>query len=65
MYKHTDVFSLFNDEVEGWLDDDSCIILRAITRNNDSVELTADQAREIAEKLVNLADKLDKLDGFA
>jgi hypothetical protein len=64
IYKHTNVFSLCNDEVEGWLDGDSCVVLRAINKSNDPVWLTANQAREVAKKITEAADELDRLDGL-
>jgi len=59
MYKHSDIFSLFNDEAVGWIDDDSSIMLKVITGHNNPVELSAKEAREIAKKLIEMADKLD------
>jgi len=64
MYKLTDVFNLYdnecNDEVICWIEQNSSIMLRAIVKGyNDPVELTSDEAREIAKKLIEMADKLD------
>jgi hypothetical protein len=49
------------DDVHCWLEADSSIMLKAITRFGDPVELSADEAREIAAALMVLANKLEPL----
>ena len=45
-----------------WLEQDSSIQLKAASANGDPVELTVDEAREIASALIAAAQKLDALD---
>jgi len=49
-------------EVYFWLEQDSSIMLKAASGHGDPVELTADDAREIAAALILAAQKLDALD---
>jgi hypothetical protein len=49
-------------EVYFWLEQDSSIHLKAVSAHDDPVELTADEAREIASALISTAQKLDALD---
>jgi hypothetical protein len=49
------------DDVTCWLEKDSSVMLKAVTRFGDSVELVADDARAIAAALVALADRLEPL----
>ena len=59
----SDEHILFDGEVKFWLEQESSIHLKAATKQyNDPVELTAEQAREVGEKLILLADKLTELD---
>jgi len=44
-----------------WLEQESSIHLKAISGHGDPVELTADEAREIAAALIATAQKLDEL----
>ncbi len=45
-----------------WIEQESSIHLRALSPPDDPVELTADEARSIAEGLNQIADHLDKID---
>jgi len=47
------------DDVFCWLEHESSIMLKAATKSNDPVELTADDARAIASALLSLAQRLD------
>lgn len=47
------------DDVFCWLEQDSSIMLKAVTRFGDPVELVAGEARAIAEALLALADRLE------
>ena len=47
------------DDVRCWLERDSSVMLKAVTRFGDPVELVADEARAIAGALVALADRLE------
>ena len=49
------------DDVYCWLEQESSIMLKAVTRFGDPVELVADDARAIAAALLSLADRLDPL----
>jgi hypothetical protein len=49
-------------EVYFWLEQDSSIHLKAVSAHGDPVELTADDAREIAAALIATAQRLDDLD---
>ena len=49
-------------EVYLWLEQDSSIHLKAASEHGDPVELTADEAREIASALIATAQKLDERD---
>jgi hypothetical protein len=50
------------NDVQCWLDQESSIMLKAVTRFGDPVELTAREARAIADSLINLASRLDAED---
>lgn len=58
--EHFDVLQPAKD-VSCWLDQDSSIMLKAITSFGDPVELVADEARSIAAALLALADRLEPL----
>lgn len=47
------------DNVCCWLEIDSSIMLKAVTKFGDPVELSAGDARSIADALVLLANRLD------
>ena len=53
----------FSDgDVYMWIEQDSSIYIKAVTQNfNDPVELTSEEAREIADGLLNLANELDEM----
>ena len=46
-------------DVYCWIEQDSSVMLKAITQFADPVELTSDEARDIATVLLSLADRLD------
>ena len=46
-------------DVYCWLEADSSVMLKAVTRFGDPVELSSDEAREIAAALLALADRLE------
>jgi hypothetical protein len=50
------------EDVYGWVEQESSVMFKAVTRHGDPVELTADQARSVAEALRTLADQLESLD---
>ena len=47
---HTETFSVAEDIV-GWVDNDSSIMLKAVTKFGDPVELNAEQAQELINAL--------------
>ena len=49
------------DDVYCWLEQDSSVMLKAVTKHGDPVELTATDARAIASTLLALADRLEPL----
>ena len=50
------------DQAQMWIEQDSSIHLKAVSPYGDPIELTADDAREIATALLRLAAELDALD---
>jgi len=61
MSNRISVHKFADDEVYCWLEQDSCITLKAVS-DRDAVELSAEEAREIASALLALAKQLDALD---
>ncbi len=53
--------SLPADDVYCWLEAESSVMLKAVTRYGDPVELVADEARAVAAALLALADRLELL----
>jgi len=52
----------WEEDVYLWIEQESSIMLKAAVKNyNDPVELSADDARELAKMLLDAADELDKL----
>lgn len=49
------------DEAYAWLEYESSIMLKAVSRAGDPLELTAHDARELSEILIKLADDLDRI----
>jgi len=49
------------DDVCCWLEYDSSVMLKAVTKSGDPVELTADEARAIAAALLMFAERLEPL----
>lgn len=54
----TDVFEFEGGEIRVWIEQES-IHIRACDKSHDPVELTSDTARQLAEKLKELADSID------
>jgi hypothetical protein len=46
-------------DVSLWVEQDSSIQIKAITDHGDPVELSPDEARRVADKLLALADRAD------
>jgi hypothetical protein len=49
------------DDVYCWLEQDSSVMLKAVTRFGDPLELTAAAARAISAALLAFADRLEPL----
>ena len=59
-YKYTDIFKFAGDEVVCWIEQDSSIMLTVDNKKyTATVEIEADEAREIGKKLIEMADKID------
>jgi len=54
----TDYFENSEGDVRLWIEQGSAIHLKAISPHNDPVELTAEQALELAQALQRLASRL-------
>jgi hypothetical protein len=54
----TDYFESSEGDVRLWIEQGSAIHLKAISPHNDPVELTAEQALEVAQALQRLASRL-------
>lgn len=54
----TDYFESSDGDVRLWIEQGSAIHLKAISPHNDPVELTAEQALELAQALQRLAGRL-------
>lgn len=50
------------ETVYAWIEQESSIHLKSVTKHGDPVELTADEARELGQVLIRLADKLEEMD---
>ncbi len=58
-----DLKKFSNGEVYFWIEQGSSIHIKAATEKyNDPVELTADEAKEIGQELIKVAEKLNSLD---
>ena len=55
METNTDVVLFAEGEIALWCDEDRAIHLKAISAYGDPVELTATEARELADALLKLA----------
>jgi hypothetical protein len=49
------------DDVQAWIEQESSIMLKAVTVHGDPVELSAEDARHAAKALLGLAEHLDRL----
>ena len=50
------------EDISLWIEQDSSIHLKAITKFNDPVEMTSEEARELGKTLIAYADILDTMD---
>jgi hypothetical protein len=56
----TDYFESSDGDVRVWIEQGSAIHIKAISEHNDPVELTAEQALELARVLQRLARRLSE-----
>jgi hypothetical protein len=54
-----DFFELSNGDIQVSIHDDASIHLRSITTHNDPVELSCEEARELATLLSKLAERVE------
>lgn len=59
---NSEVYKSSDDSIIAWIEQEASIHLKAITFYGDPVELTTQEARILAKKLVEFADKIDALD---
>jgi len=52
---------LDNKEIQLWIEPEAGFFIKAVTEFGDSVRLSGDDARKLAEVLVTMADKADKV----
>jgi len=50
---------LSGGDVHLWVEAESSVMLKAITKHGDPVDLTSDEAKELAETLVKMAAKIE------
>jgi hypothetical protein len=53
------VFYTSDRDVSCWAEQKSSVMLKAVTRSGDPVELTATEARELASALLRMADEVE------
>lgn len=56
----SDEVQAVSDEIDVWLEEHTAIMIRAVTREGDPVELQSTDARRLAGVLISLADRLDR-----
>ena len=59
MEKNSDVIRLSGGEIYLWADDGRAIHIKAVTPHGDPVELSASEATQLAQHLLQLAQKMD------
>jgi hypothetical protein len=47
------------DDVYGWVEPGSSIMFKAVTKFGDPIEISAQEARDIAVALIKLAERLE------
>ena len=50
-------------EAYAWLEQESSIMFKAVTKFGDPLELTAHEARELSAVLLKLTETLEQIDG--
>jgi hypothetical protein len=54
-----EAFTLPDDDVSCWLEQESSVMLKAVTKHGDPVELTREEAVGLAHALLKAAEKID------
>jgi hypothetical protein len=54
-----EVFRVSNGEAYCWIEQESSVMLKAVTKRGDPVELTKDEAIDLAHALLRAAEKID------
>jgi len=54
------VINFSNGDLYLWVEQSSSIQIKAVTKQGDPVELNAEEARDLADQLKKLADKIDE-----
>lgn len=55
--------SVSDDEVYAWIEQGGSIHIKAVTRAGDPVELSSDEARQLADGLLDLVARIEAEDG--
>jgi hypothetical protein len=55
----SDLFELSNGDISMWIEQEASIHLRASTKYGDPVELSSEEARELAKKLMEFAQDVE------
>ncbi|HEY3915235.1 MAG TPA: hypothetical protein VGN61_12175 [Verrucomicrobiae bacterium] len=56
--KNTSVVTFSQGDIYLWPEQESSIMIKAITKRGDPVELTPEEARELGETLMKMATKI-------
>lgn len=51
-------FDISNGEVRVWIEQESCIVIHAVTKLGDPVELSSGEARKLAAILLEFSEKI-------
>jgi hypothetical protein len=54
-----EVFSVSDGDAYCWLEQESSVMLKALTKHGDPVELTKQEATDLARALLRAAEKID------
>jgi hypothetical protein len=54
---------LFDGQAYCWIEHESSVMLKVVSRHGDPVELQWDDARELGRLLIHMADEGEKSDG--
>lgn len=57
---NTETIELINGEISIWIEQGQSLCIKATTEYGDPVELSCDEAKELATRLLELANSVDK-----